>query len=57
MRPDYPSAGTVMHTRLPQMNVRAQQLAPELIPLLRPEGVYGAALRTVCPQLPEDPET
>jgi hypothetical protein len=34
-----------------------QQLAPELIPLLRPEGVYSAALRTVCPQLPEDLES
>jgi hypothetical protein len=34
-----------------------QQLAPELIPLLRPEGVYAAALRTVCPQLPEDLES
>lgn len=32
------------------------QLAPELIPLLRPEGVYTAALRTVCTQLPEDLE-
>lgn len=30
-----------------------QQLAPELIPMLRPEGVYAAALRTVCPQLQE----
>ena len=31
-----------------------QQLAPELIPLLRPQGLYAAALRRVCPQLPED---
>lgn len=33
------------------------QLAAELIPLLRPEAVYAAALRTVCPQLPEDLES
>ena len=33
------------------------QLVPELIPLLRPEGAYTAALRTVCPQLPEDLES
>jgi hypothetical protein len=34
-----------------------QQLAPELSPLPRPEGVYAAALRTVCPQLPDDLES
>jgi hypothetical protein len=49
--------GLVVLSRGIGLSARSRRKILHLIPLLRPEGVYAAALRTVCPQLPEDLES